>query len=153
FGRIGNRAEESAGLAGGSEFVGGEFVAHKARRAVESHAKINFAHALIVGPKTIVGAHSVEVSGRVHKEGLGHCGAGRILAAIDEELAQQRATARDRRRGMAGAGGGRVELLVEGEEIVGIVHAAAAGKRTDASSLEAGDGAAGAGRTGRGTVL
>src|SRR5262249_26480805 len=55
FGRIRNRAGESAGLASAGEFVAGEFVTHNALRAVESHAKIDLAHALIVGPKRIVG--------------------------------------------------------------------------------------------------
>src|SRR5262249_47289817 len=73
--------------------------------------------------------------------------------AIDEELAQQRRTARNRRGGMARAGRCRVELLVEREKIVGIVHGAAAGKRADTSALEAGDGAAGGGGVGRGAVL
>src|SRR5262249_20121725 len=112
FGRIGNRAGESARLAGGSEFVAGEFVAHKACRTIESHAKVDFTHALSVGPKRIVGARAIEVSRRVHKEGFGHGRAGRIKPVIDEKLAQQSATAGDCRRGMACARGGRIELLV-----------------------------------------
>src|SRR5215468_289251 len=55
---------------------------------------------------------------------------------------------------MARAGGGRVELLVEREKIVGIVHSAAAKKRADACALEAGDGAAsGGGGIRRGAIL
>src|SRR5215471_8531389 len=54
---------------------------------------------------------------------------------------------------MARAGGGRVELLVEREKIIGIAYGAGAGKRADASALEAGDGAAGGEGILRGAIL